>query len=267
MAAALHYTLDANTLASDFGGLIANLNSAGQDHFKLSVADALWGQQDFSFLAPFLNLVQADYGGGLHQVDFKSATETARETINAWVAQATNNKIQDLLPAGSIDSLTRLVLTNAVYFKGQWATQFDASLTQNAAFTLAAGGQVQVPTMHTTGSYGYMQAGGYQVLELPYAGGRLAMDVLLPTAAAGPSSLDISRLPADLGSWLQGLKSQEVAVSLPKFTITTPSINITPSLMALGMTDAFGTKADFSGIEHFGAARHLVGGPQGLHQR
>ena len=204
MAAALHYTLDANTLAGDFGSLIADLNSAGQGNYSLSVADALWGQQGFSFLAPFLNLMQADYGGGLHQVDFANATETARQTINNWVAQETNNKIQNLIPEGALNPLTKLVLTNAIYFKGQWAIAFDPGLTQNAAFTLGSGGQVQVPTMHATDSYRYMQSDGFQVLELPYAGNRLAMDVLLPTRQRA-SGLDVSQLPADLSGWLQGL--------------------------------------------------------------
>ena len=211
------------------------------------MADALWGQQGFSFLAPFLNLMQADYGGGLQQVDFQNATEAARQTINNWVAQETNNKIQDLIPEGVLDPLTKLVLTNALYFKGQWATPFNANLTQNAAFTLGSGGQVQVPTMHATKSYGYMQSDGYQVLELPYAGNRLVMDVLLPSAGSGPAGLDVSQLPADLSGWLQGLTSQQVEVSLPKFQMTT-QFNLNQPLEALGMTDAFGPQADFSGI-------------------
>ena len=140
------------------------------------------------------------------------------------------------------------MLTNAIYFKGQWATPFNPNLTQNAAFTLGTGGQVQVPTMHDTDSYSYMQSDGYQVVELPYAGNRLVMDVLLPTSS-GPSGLDISQLPADLNGWLQGLTPQQVAVSLPKFQITTPSFDLTQSLENLGMTDAFNPKsADFSGI-------------------
>ena len=266
MAAALHYTLDANTLAGDFGSLITDLNSAGQNgagqgKYSLSVADALWGQQGFSFLAPFLSLMQADYGGGLHQVDFVNASAAATQTINNWVAQETNNKIQNLIPQGALDPLTRLVLTNAIYFKGQWATPFDASLTQNAAFTLGSGGQVQVPTMHNTAPYRYMQSDGYQVLELPYAGDRLAMDVLLPSDSSGSSGLDASQLPADLNGWLQGLTLQKVAVSLPKFQITTPSFDLTQSLGALGMTDAFSrTAADFSGIStsalHISAVYH-----------
>ena len=247
MAAALHSTLNADTLAGDFGSLIADLNTAGQNNYSLSLADALWGQQGYSFLAPFLSLMQADYGGGLHQVDFAGATEAARQTINNWVAQETNNKIQNLIPEGALDSLTKLVLTNALYFKGQWATPFNASLTQNAAFTLGSGSQEQVPTMHATNSYRYMQSGSYQVLELPYAGNRLVMDVLLPSAGSGPSGLDASQLPADLNGWLQGLTSQQVAVSLPKFTMTT-QFNLNQSLQALGMTDAFTNLADFSGI-------------------
>ncbi len=248
MAAALHYNLDANTLAGDFASLLADLNSAGQGKYALSVADALWGQQGFSFLTPFLNLLQADYGGGLHQVDFINDTEAARQIINNWVAQQTNDKIQNLIPQGAIDQYTRLVLTNAIYFKGQWATAFDANLTQNAAFTLGSGEQVQVPTMHALNSYRYMQSDGYQVLELPYQGNRLVMDVLLPSAGSGPSALDISQLPADLNGWLQGLSSQQVDVSLPKFQMTT-QFNLNQELEALGMTDAFNSSAaDFSGI-------------------
>ncbi len=147
MAAALHYTADPTTLAGEFASLITDLNNAGQGSYALSLADALWGQQGFPFLAPFLNLMQADYGGGLHQVDFAGATEAARQTINNWVAQETNNKIQNLIPQGAIDQYTRLVLTNAIYFKGPWATAFDPNLTQDAPFTLGSGDQVQVPTM------------------------------------------------------------------------------------------------------------------------
>ena len=152
-----------------------------------------------------------------------------------------------MIPEGALDPLTRLVLTNAIYFKGQWATPFNANLTQNAAFTLGSGGQVQVPTMHATDSYRYMQSDGYQVLELPYAGNRLVMDVLLPSAGSGPAGLDVSQLPADLNGWLQGLTSQQVEVSLPKFQMTT-QFNLNQPLEALGMTDAFSRQADFSGI-------------------
>ena len=160
-----------------------------------------------------------------------------------------------MIPEGALDNLTRLVLTNAIYFKGQWATPFNASLTQNAAFTLGSGSQVQVPTMHATNSYGYMQSNGYQVLELPYAGNRLVMDVLLPTGS-GPAGLDASQLPRQPYGWLQGLTPQQVAVSLPKFQITTPSFDLTQSLEALGMTDAFSrTAADFSGIANTAPTR------------
>ena len=213
------------------------------------MADALWGQQGFSFLTPFLNLVQADYGGGLHQVDFVNDTEAARQTINNWVAQQTNNKIQNAIPKGVIDQWTRLVLTNAIYFKGQWATAFNADLTQNAVFTLGSGEQVQVPTMHATDSYRYMQSDGYQVLELPYQGNRLVMDVLLPSAGSGLSGLNVGQFPANLTGWLQGMSSQQVQVSLPKFQMTT-QFELSQSLEALDMTDAFGNQANFSGMSN-----------------
>ena len=229
------------------------------------MADALWGQQGFSFLAPFLSLMQADYGGGLHQVDFVNATEAARQTINNWVAQETNNKIQNLIPEGALDPLTRLVLTNAIYFKGQWATPFNPNLTQNAAFTLGSGGQVQVPTMHATDSLPLYAERRLPGPGIALPGNRLVMDVLLPTAGSGLAGLDVSQLPADLNGWLQGLTSQKVDVSLPKFQMTT-QFNLNQSLEALGMTDAFS-----SGGRLLGHHQHRPGyqcrHPQGVHRR
>jgi serpin B len=248
MAAVLHAGgLDANTLGQEFGSLLTDLNSAGQGQYALALADALWGQQGYSFNQSFLDLVQADYGGGLQQVDFIGNTEGARQTINNWVAQQTNDKIQNLIPKGGLTTFTRLVLTNAIYFKGNWVTPFDTNDTYDANFTNSCDEQVQVSTMHDTGEFNYMASNGYQVLEMPYQGGRLAMDVILPSAQSGLSGLSASQLPADLTGWLGGLSDQRVDVSLPKFTMTT-SFDLSAPLQALGMTDAFSGNADFSGI-------------------
>ena len=172
--------LDPNTLAQDFGSLLTDLNSAGQGQYALAVADALWGQQGDPFNQAFLNLVQADYGGGLQQVDFASNTEGARQAINDWVAQQTADKIQDLFPPGVLSRFDRLVLTNAIYFQGDWVSSFNTSDTSDANFTLFSRDQVPTPTMHQTNEFGYMASDGYQVLEMPYLGGRIAMDVILP---------------------------------------------------------------------------------------
>jgi serpin B len=248
MADVLHLSQDPNAVANEFGALLSDLNRAGQaGGYALKTADALWGQQGFPFNSAFLNLIQSDYGGGLQQVNYRHPGEAA-QTINTWVAGQTNDKIQNLISPDALSAYTRLVLTNAIYFKGNWATAFDSNLTRDANFTLASGDQVNVSMMHQTSSYGYMDSDGYQVLELPYADGRLAMDVILPDAGSGLSGVDISQLPSDLNQWLQGLcHQQQVIVSLPKFTMTT-SFQLAQPLEALGMTDAFSNGADFSGI-------------------
>jgi serpin B len=253
MADVLHFSQDPAAMESAFAALLADLNAAGQSGgFSLDVADALWAQQGLPLLADFVSAMQSDFGGGLKQVDFAGDTETARQTINNWVSQETNGKITDLFVPGALTAYTRLVLTNAIYFKGQWATAFDLAQTHDASFTLGSGDRVTAPTMHNTGGYRYMEKDGFQVLELPYADGRLAMDILLPSQSAGLQGLDISALPSDLNAWLQGMSFQQVAVSLPKFTMTT-QFDLIPALKALGMTDAFGLGADFSGISDSGS--------------
>ncbi len=239
--------VDPNTLAQEFGSLLTDLNSAGAGQYALSVADALWGQQGFPFNQAFLNLVQADYGGGFNQVDFARNPDGAAQTINDWVAQQTDDRIQELFPPGSLSASVRLVLTNAIYFNGDWATPFNTSGTFNSNFTLFSGDQVQTATMHNTSEFGYMDSDGYQVLEMPYVGGRLAMDVILPSAASGLQGLDASQLPANLSAWLGGLSEQQVEVSLPKFDMTS-QFDLSAPLQTLGMTDAFSNQANFSGI-------------------
>jgi serpin B len=246
MAKVLHLSGDPASVAQEFGTLLTDLNSAGQDDYALSVADALWGQQGVQFLSQFLDTMQTDYGGGLNQVDFSDSPEAVRQTINDWVAQHTNDKIQNLIPSGSIDTFTRLVLTNAIYFKGNWATAFDPVSTYDASFTLSSGANELVPTMHNTDPYQYMQSDGFQVVELPYTGGRLAMDVLLPSAG-GTGGLSVSQLPSDLSTWLGGLSLKQVNISLPKFTLTT-QYDLSDDLETLGMTDAFSGAANFSGM-------------------
>jgi serpin B len=245
IASVLHAAnVDPNTLAKEFGGLLTDLNGAGQGQITLALADALWGQQGFPFNQAFLNLVQADYGGALHQVDFAQNT-AALQTINDWVAQQTAGKIQNLF--SSLSPTDRLVLTNAIYFNGNWANPFKPGATFPAAFTLFSAANVQASTMHETANFDYMDGDGYQVLEMPYVGGRIAMDVILPGAGSGLQGLNVSQLPANLSAWLRGLSEQEVQVSLPKFDMTT-RFDLSSTLKSLGMTDAFSNQANFSGI-------------------
>jgi serine protease inhibitor len=248
MADVLHFTGDSGAVEQAFGTLLSDLNTADQGTPNvLSVADALWGQQGMQILTPFLQTMQADFSGDLKQIDFASNPSGAVSTINSWVAQQTDNLINNLLSPGDVTTLTRLVLVNAVYFKASWATPFDPNQTENDTFNLVSGSQVQTPTMHNLSGYGYMVSDGFQVLDIPYAGGRFSMDVILPDQGSSASALNVNQLPANLTTWFGGLQYQQVDVSLPKFDIDT-HFELGPQLQNLGMTDAFGSSADFSGI-------------------
>lgn len=246
MASVLHFAGD-DAVEQEFGTLLSDLNSAGQGNYTLSLANSLWSQQGMQLLTPFLQTMQADFGGSVQQVDFQNNPTEAVQTINNWVSQETQGLIQNLLSPSDVSFFTKLMLVNAVYFQGNLATGFDPTLTQNAAFTLDSGDQVQVAMMHNTAGFGYMDSDGFQVLSLPYQGGRLSMDVILPIGSASAAGLNVSQLPADLSTWLSGLQTQQVAVSLPKFVINTQE-KLTGPIESLGMSDAFSPTADFSGI-------------------
>src|SRR5260370_1843374 len=190
MAKTLHFTLNDDHLHPAFHALIDELNGAGKKRgYQLSVANALWGQKSFNFLADFLKLTKKNYGAGLQEVDFAGNTEGARKTINSWVEKQTKDKIKDLLQPGLLDSMTRLVLTNAIYFKGDWDRQFKKSVTNKEAFHLSADKKVDAQMMHDAGKFKYLDGGTFQALEMPYKGKELSMIVLLPKKIDGLADL------------------------------------------------------------------------------
>lgn len=241
--------LDQRQVAAAYGRIIKDLNKRGQKGaYTLNVANALWGQKGFGFLKEYLELVRTDFGGELTEVDFVRAAEAARKTINTWVEKQTKGKIKDLIPAGVLDSMTRLVLTNAIYFKGNWARQFKKDQTQDAPFILAGGRTVETPMMNQTAEFGYMETETLQGLELPYVEKELSMVVLLPRQPDGLSKLEESLTSENLSQWLARLFSREVVVSVPKFKATT-QFSLASVLQSMGMTDAFSSDADFSGMD------------------
>jgi serpin B len=250
MASVLHLgPNDAQTHAA-FGALLNAITADGNGlGSQLCTADALWGQESYPFLPNFIQLIHDDYGGGLHGVDFIGATEQARNTVNNWVSDQTHGKIQDLIPPDVFDQRTRLALTNAIYFQGDWASPFDANNTHDGGFTLDSGQTAQVPLMHEMSRFLYGHQDGVQTLEMQYQGSHLAMDVLLPDQANGLSALEHQLTAGHLAAWLSGLSQQEVAVTLPKFQLTTASLSLTGTLEQLGMHAAFTPQADFSGID------------------
>ena len=249
MAKVLHFSLPSEELHSTLGMLSKDLNERGEKGgYELSVANALWYQKGYVFLEEFLGLVRTDYGSGLNEVDFVGAAETARRTINDWVKKETRDKIKELIGPGVLDSLTRLVLTNAIYFKGNWAEQFDKDRTKEAPFTLINSQKVDVAMMNQTGEFKYMEAEDFQGLELPYVDNELSMIILLPKEVGGLRGLEKTLTAEKLSEWLARLGKREVIVSVPKFEITS-QFGLGDVLKLMGMKDAFVPEvADFSGM-------------------
>jgi serpin B len=249
IAGVLQTTMDPGRLAAAMGALDAATGRrvSGGDGAELRVSNALWSQRGYTLQPAFLELLAGAFRTGVHQADFHGDAERARLAINALVKEQTNGKITDLFAPGSLDDLTRLVLTNAVYLKARWQHPFDPHETRPAPFHTLDGGAPQVPTMHHTAvTLPYAQGDGWQAVELAYKGGALAMDLLLPAAGGFASfqrGLDPDRLAAMLGS----LRPTAMALALPKFTFDS-SHRLNETLEALGMPTAFTDAADFSGI-------------------
>ena len=250
MGDTLHF-LEQSRLHPTFNLLELELASRAEDpqreegRFRLNVANAIWGQKGFSFLPEFLDVLAQNYGAGLRVVDFH-APDQARTIINEWVSEETEGKITDLLPPNAVDTLTRLVLTNAIYFNASWLHPFEEELTKDGTFYLLDDIPISVPMMAQTESFGYGEGDGYQAVELPYAGMKLSMVVLLPEAGhfqAFASGLDAERL----GQILENIRSRQVNLTLPKFTYES-QFSLSQTLTAMGMTAPFNAGADFSGM-------------------
>jgi len=248
MAEVLHFSLPSEKLHGAFGRLEKQLNAAGKkDDYQLHVANALWGQKDYKFLGEFLKVTKDNYGAGLEEVDFRRETEKARVKINTWVEKQTKDKIKNLIPRGVLGSLTRLVLTNAIYFKGDWKSKFEEKDTKDMPFHVTKEKTKQVPMMYQKGDFRYAENDDLQVLELPYKGDDLSMIVLLPKKVDGLKKQEQSLTGENLNKWLERLHEQEVHVYLPKFKITWGVYDLKKVLRKMGMKDAFSQlRADFS---------------------
>lgn len=250
MADALRFTLPQDRLHPAFNALDQALARRGEDGegFRLHVVNAIWGQTGASFLPSFLDVLAENYGAGMRVVDFERAPGQARDLINGWVAERTNGKIKDILPEQSIRPSTRLVLTNAIYFKAAWQFPFKKERTAPGDFTREDGSTVSVPMMTNTAQVRYGEGEGYAALEMPYEGRGLVMVLVLPSdRAAFEAGLD----PARLESVVDSLGPRSVSITLPRFKIES-SIDLVPPLQALGMPIAFTDRADFSGIDGHG---------------
>ncbi len=253
MADTLQFLLEQERLHPAFNWLDAELAKRGEgaegkdeEGFRLNIVNAIWGQKNYDFLSDFLDVLAENYGAGLRILDFINETEASRLAINKWVSDQTEGRIEDLIPQGAIDALTRLVLTNAIYFNAAWEYPFDEDMTADGPFYLLDGGQVLVPMMRQTESFGYAEGAGYQAVELLYDGCELSMVILLPEAGnfqafeEGLQSQQVDAIISDL-------QTTEVALMMPKFEFDS-EFSLKDTLAGMGMPIAFSSAADFSGM-------------------
>jgi serpin B len=253
MADTLSFSLPQDELHPVFNALALELDSRGEgakgkdgEGFRLNIVNAIWGQRDYEFLTEFLDRLAVNYGAGLRVLDFIGAPEDSRVTINDWVSQQTEERIENLIPKGLINPMTRLVLTNAIYFNAAWEYPFEEDFTRDGVFYLPDGSEVAVPMMHQTESFGYGEGDGYQAVELPYDGGELSMIIFLPAPGqfeAFEEALDFEQANAIINA----LERKEVALTMPKFEFDS-EFSLGETLAALGMPVAFSGDADFSGM-------------------
>jgi serpin B len=255
MAQALRYTLPGEKLHPAFNRLALELASRADikgiepdQAFQLNVANSLWGQSGFHFESVYLDLLARNYAAGLRLVDYRADPESARRSINDWVSQSTNQKIKDIIPQGAIDTLTRLVLANAVYFHASWLYPFLKNATQPGTFILLDGTAIQTPLMHLEKGLAGMTGDGYQAVELPYVSPALSMLILVPDA--GRFGEVEAKLDSDLlAETVAALQWNQLRLTMPKFKFEW-SQGLVDGLRALGMTNAFVPEtADFSGMD------------------
>lgn len=253
MAAALRFGLDKAELHPAMNWLDLELAAraeapeAGAEAFRLRVVNQLFGQTGYRFLPAFLDTLALHYGAGMRLLDFMSAPEDARIAINDWVASQTEDKIPELLGPDAVDVYTRLVLVNAVYFKAPWASPFPASRTEAGRFHSLDGSTSTVDMMRGEVPGAYGRGPGYQAFSMPYAGHALDMVVILPDAD-GFSEVEGGLDGAALRGALSVMQQEALDVRFPKFSFRRKT-SLVPALRALGMRQAFGGEADFSGMD------------------
>lgn len=220
------------------------------DEYNVSTANALWPDVGFTLLDEFVDIIETYYGGKASEVEYGNPEEAAR-IINEWVENQTNNLIKNLVPASAINPLTKLILTNAIYFKGLWQVQFDEVNTTDRDFTVSSADTVQVETMKlidTEDKFNYTYTDDLQILELPYTGGDISMMIFLPKEGVELKDIISSLNRKDYISWIDEMYETNADIYLPKFKFET-SYRLNDYLKELGMVDAFSNNADFSGID------------------
>lgn len=245
----LRFPANDAALHPQLGGLLRALENDA-DGARVSIANALWLMQGYAVKPAFVAVARESYGAEVESLDFTNGAAAAGR-INGWVERETNDRIRNLIAPDSLDEMTRVVVTNAVHFLGDWNQPFNSARTRPEPFYLAGGGTRQVSMMSSNRASRYTEAGPVQLLELPYRGGRLAMVAILPSRRGGLTAVESELNDGQLGKWLQQLDSahrREVLVQLPKMQVES-SYQLNEPLKAMGMGIAFDRdRANFRGI-------------------
>lgn len=239
---------ESNVLRPNFAAVYNEINKKDKP-YKLSTGNALWVQQNYKLLEDYLSTVEKYYGGKAANLDFAGEPEKSRQTINTFIEEQTANRIKNLIPQGILDAATRLVLTNAIYFKGTWVWEFDKADTREQDFKITPTNVIRAPMMHMDNEkakFNYGDIGDLQILELPYKGDEISMLVLLPTGNL--DAIEPNLTTEKLNEWKSQMKEEKLdAISLPKFEFDTKYF-MKETLSAMGMPAAF-VNADFSGMD------------------
>lgn len=245
MANALEFSSNTDIFHEDFSIVTNRINEIGKKgKVKLSIANSLWMQKGYTFLDEFTKIGKEYYNAEIENLNF-AESEKSRNIINQWVEDKTNEKIKNLIPKGILDALTRLVLTNAVYFKGEWKEQFKKKSTKEKLFHTFKGEDVSVKMMYHKARYGYYENEKFQFLEMPYKGDDVSMFVLLPKDKKGLSGIEKALDMELINTAIKEIVKKDVKVHFPKFKLGL-SYELSKLMKSLGMNDAFSKKADFS---------------------
>jgi serpin B len=249
IAQTLHFSTNQLSFHTGMADLLASLtNLASRGEIELKLSNGLWPQSGYQIAPEFLNLCRNDYRADVDFVDFKAGAEPARRRINAWIEHSTKGKIGNLFTPGALNADTRMVLANAVYFKGKWASRFDKTKTRARPFWVTPEEAVQVPVMSQKSTFPYLLDGDTQILELPYRDGEISMIVLLPKERNGLLGLEQQLTSENLSSWIDRLAPANVDVLLPKFKMNS-RFSLNQTLVVMGMPDGFDeVRADFTGM-------------------
>ncbi len=255
MARVLHFPSDGDAIHTSFAALQRSLDEMAKrtetivaqskktggptEPITLAIANRLFAQTGHDFRESFHELIQKYYGAPFELLDFRNEAPDATQHINKWVADQTRDRIRDLIPAGALNEMTRLVLANAIYLKAPWAHEFNDGATKPQPFHVRGGAAVDVPTMQRQDrQFGYAKLEGFTAVGLPYVGNELQFLVLIPDDVNGLRAFE-KKLEADTLSQCARLEPRDVHLSLPKFKFEPPTVALGEALQALGMKSAF----------------------------